>query len=61
MTVSLAIGATVTTTSCTALSGDVNILPVDPDNEKCTEKCGTNCEHAEDVFTAGDCPACGLG
>lgn len=61
MTMSLAIGATVTTTSCSVLSGDVDILPADSDNEKCTENCGTNCEHAKNVFTADDCPACGLG
>jgi hypothetical protein len=60
MTMGLAIGATVTTSSCTALGGDVNILPVAED-DKCTEKCDTNCKHSKNVFTAEDCPACGLG
>ena len=61
MTMSLAIGATVTTTSCTAFGGDVDIAPQNPDEEKCTEKCGSNCEHSDDVYTVGNCPACGLG
>lgn len=61
MTISLAIGATITTTSCTALSGDVEILPADSDSEKCTEKCDTNCEHADNVYTPENCPLCGLG
>ena len=61
MTVSLAIGATVTTSSCSALGGDLEILPVDAENEKCTEECETDCGHGSNVFTAEDCPACGLG
>jgi len=60
MTMSLAIGATVTTTSCTALNGDVNILPAEIDDEQMSEQCDTD-KHGQVVYTVGDCPACGLG
>jgi hypothetical protein len=58
MTMSLAIGTTMTTTSCASLKKNAEVNPA---GEKCNIRCIISCGHGKDVFTADNCPGCGLG
>ena len=57
MTVSLAVGATVVVTSCSALRENAEIKP---DEETCTIFCGEGCTDHKGQ-TIDYCPPCGRG
>ena len=58
MTMSLAVGASVATTSCASLRQNAEATP---ESEKCNIKCILKCEHGNGLLTIDNCPGCGMG